>query len=644
MKNVKQNTLLWVGCLTLAMLIPIFLMQYFSSVSLTTSGAQNIPYCYDVEPVGDGVGINPATNEPCYLTSAAARAGGAHAKDYCQDEAPLGDGIGYNSRTKSTCYFGTTPDGGGQAAVCGNATVEGTEQCDDGNTTDGDGCSAQCETEDQVAVCGNATVEGTEQCDDGNTTDGDGCSAQCETENGGEPSIDGVCSDVDPVGDGIGFNSTLNQECYLTAKAARAAGTNRKDYCKDVFPEGDGIGYNDHQNLECYLDADQDPTAVCGNATVEGTEQCDDGNTTDGDGCSAQCQNEFDTPTAPENVRAVSASPTEIVIEWDTLPVEGYNIDRDGQYYATVRDTTTFTDTDVNSGQIYAYQVSSFTNNQYSPKSEPSLKVQASDLVIDNSVPPAGNPSLPAALRDLYEPVFFDEFNGSQLNPSKWNTAFLWGPDVTINNEEQYYVDVNGEDQNIGVNPFSFDGSHLTISAQPTPAGLASSVNNQNYTSGIITSYDAFKFTHGYAEARVKIPKGQGLWPAFWLLNAYYVDGEKKPEIDIMENLGHQPTRAYQTYHHFTPNGQLVSVESHVDELDYSADYHVYSAQWEPGLIQFYIDGVPHNRIENDTVADEQMYVLANLAVGGNWPGSPDAQTTFPANYSIDWIRVYQKK
>ena len=255
-----------------------------------------------------------------------------------------------------------------------------------------------------------------------------------------------------------------------------------------------------------------------------------------------------------------------------------------------------------------------------------------------------GNESLPEGLRGQYEPVFYDEFNAGYLDPKKWNTEFLWGPNVTINKEEQYYASVFGRDHDLGITPFNFKDGSLVITAQKTPSSVKGRTNGKEYISGIITSYDSFKFTHGYAEARVKVPKGQGLWPAFWLLNAYYVDGKKKPEIDIMEFLGHQTTRAYQTYHYFDPSGKLISNESHNDRSAYTDDYHVFAAQWEPGLIQFYIDGEPTKRIEGPGVASEEMYILANLAVGGSWPGTPNAATKFPAEYALDWIRVYQKK
>jgi len=165
-----------------------------------------------------------------------------------------------------------------------------------------------------------------------------------------------------------------------------------------------------------------------------------------------------------------------------------------------------------------------------------------------------------------YQLMFEDDFDGPTLDETKWNTSFLWGPYLTINDEEQYYVDAHGADKDSVTpdnTPFVINDGILSITARqasdensfPIPSELpdenqsiwgnfptyrqASGYSQRNYSSGIITSYDAFKTVHGYAEMRARIPKGQGLWPAFWLLNGYYVG--QQPEIDILEVLGHQP-------------------------------------------------------------------------------------------------------
>jgi len=275
-----------------------------------------------------------------------------------------------------------------------------------------------------------------------------------------------------------------------------------------------------------------------------------------------------------------------------------------------------------------------------------------------------------------YELVFADEFNAGSLDASKWNTGMLWGPYLTINSEQQLYVDSLGINQNFQHSPFSFSADTLTISATPTspqlqpPARPAEDApvwdnyveyqyngpNGNNpgyrpedidYLSGIITSYDSFKMTHGYVEARVKLPAGKGLWPAFWLLNTHYV--EDAPEIDVMEFLGDGTDTIYHTYHYFdiTDGWQKISTPS-FETLgpNWTNSFHTFGLAWSPNQIVWYVDGVETRRItDNDyKIASQAMYLIANLAVGGNWPGAPDANTVFPAHYEIDYIRAYKRK
>lgn len=270
-----------------------------------------------------------------------------------------------------------------------------------------------------------------------------------------------------------------------------------------------------------------------------------------------------------------------------------------------------------------------------------------------------------------YQLMFEDEFNGSSLDESKWNTSFLWGPYLTINNEEQYYVDSLGSDNATDAStPFVMSDGLLSITARaandvnsfPIPDELPdsnapiwtdfptfqrdNSYAPGNYTSGIITSYDSFNFVHGYAEMRARIPLGQGLWPAFWLLNGYYVG--QQPEIDIMEVLGHNPHQAFHTYHRLAQDGILLSDQGMTNNGDpatgYADGFHTYGVRWQRGQIDWYIDGNVVHTYQGNDVPYQVMYVIANLAVGGNWPGSPDDTTEFPASMDIDYIRVYQER
>lgn len=645
----RESRVLWAICIALAIGGPLYIFRNHISkdhslpnVGLFQADAQKDPYCFDVAPVGDGVGYNYAAGEDCYLDSESARLGGVNPKNYCFDASPQGDGKGWDAYSQQTCFFGTDPTFGPPTETPIDGPLNpGLDMCIDSTPIDGVGFNAQRNTEcylDSEIARANG-VDPRDYCFDTDPTgDGKGYNAaqerHCYFQVGGpdiEPPIgdpfdpnpaQDLCVDTVPI-DGIGFNGNRNAECYLDSEVARANGADPQDYCFDAEPTGDGQGYNAAEDRTCFFQIYDIPV----NDPPPGVDP--------------KTGSKIEIPA---NLQYSDVSAESITLSWDRVEgAEGYNIERNGSYFTTVRDTT-FIDSDVDNLRAYIYRVSAFADSQYSDNSM-TVKVVAVDGGGDISEPPADKATLPANLRDQYSIAFFDEFNGEFLDPKKWNTSFVWGPDLIINNEEQYYVDVNGRDNDLDVSPFSFDGNSMTITASKTPSSLpADRTADQEYISGLITSRDAFKFTHGYAEARVKVPKGQGLWPAFWLLNAYYLDGEKKPEIDIMELLGHQPSRAYQTYHYFDPEGKKISSESHVDKSDYSDGYYIFSAEWKPGLIQFYIDGEPHHKIEGDGVADEQMYVLANLAVGGWWPGTPDSQTEFPAEYSIDWIRVYQKK
>lgn len=175
-------------------------------------------------------------------------------------------------------------------------------------------------------------------------------------------------------------------------------------------------------------------------------------------------------------------------------------------------------------------------------------------------------------------------------------------------------------------------------------------LNRQPYLSGIITSYNSFRFLYGRAEMRARMPAGKGLWSAFWLLNAYYNDDQPEdPEIDIIEAIGDRTTTANQAYHYkvdengdgFFKGRKSIEGRSFID--DFSADFHTYSVDWSKGSLIYYVDGVEVKRIEGDLVSNEQMYIIANLAVGGWFPGPADETTPFPAKFEIDYIRVYQR-
>ncbi len=218
--------------------------------------------------------------------------------------------------------------------------------------------------------------------------------------------------------------------------------------------------------------------------------------------------------------------------------------------------------------------------------------------------------------------VFDDHFDGVSIDGSKWITSFPWGRDGANASELQFYEP----------DAFLLTSSLVRIKAEKR------TMDEHNYTSGIITSYGKFAMTYGYAEIRTKVPYGKGYWPAFWLLP---VTQAWPPEIDVLEILGHEPNKVYMT-NHYSANGQHMSNQGAYVGPDFSAGYHTFGVQWQPGTLVWYVDGVERFR-STSGVPSEPMYLLANLAVGGDWPGSPDASTVFPGYMNIDYIRAYQK-
>lgn len=352
-----------------------------------------------------------------------------------------------------------------------------------------------------------------------------------------------------------------------------------------------------------------------------------------------------DKPSIATGLHSSVHSDSSVSLFWNQVDTaEGYNVYRDNAYIATVYNES-FTDQGLAANQNYHYSVVTFTaDKQFSEHSAnhgvttnpgESARIQTFD---DSS---ARSATALAAIDGEYYLAFSDEFNSNGLDLAKWNTAYLWGPDVTTNNEEQYYVDI-ARNPDFGYQPFSANGNYLSIKADRTPDWLKNSANGKPYLSGLITSYDSFQFTYGYAEARLRAPSGNGFFSAFWLLNTHYVDLE--PEIDITELLGESPYVVHHTYHHRDENYNLVSTDTfdtYVD--DFSRDFHTYAVRWSPGEIVWYVDGVETRRFTEGAIAAQPMYVLFNLAIDGNWPQSPDDNTVFPSALEIDYVRVYRK-
>jgi beta-glucanase (GH16 family) len=233
-----------------------------------------------------------------------------------------------------------------------------------------------------------------------------------------------------------------------------------------------------------------------------------------------------------------------------------------------------------------------------------------------------------------------DEFNGtdgSSPDSTKW--AFDTGSGGWGNSELETYTNST---QNAYV-----QGGYLNITA-------IKSSGTPQYTSARIKTQGKFSQKYGKFEAKIKLPFGQGIWPAFWLLgdNITTVSWPACGEIDIMENLGNAPTTVYGTVHGLQSGGSYsVGSPYALPTGKFSDDFHVFSVEWEPNVARFYVDGnlyktvTPTDLPAGSTWAfDHPFFIILNVAVGGNWPGNPDSTTVFPQTMQVDYIRVYARQ
>jgi beta-glucanase (GH16 family) len=242
--------------------------------------------------------------------------------------------------------------------------------------------------------------------------------------------------------------------------------------------------------------------------------------------------------------------------------------------------------------------------------------------------------------------VWSDEFEAeanASINTESWTCevgGHGWG-----NNELEYYT--------TSPDNVSQDGEgNLVITAregQPENDGRCW-YGECAYTSARCTTQDKVEFTYGRVEARMKIPRGQGIWPAFWMLGADFpeVGWPNSGEIDILENIGREPNTLYGTIHGPGYSGASGLGGNIVVEEPLADDYHVYAIEWDPNVIRWYLDGELFNTISvNDLrnrewVYDHDFFIITNIAVGGSWPGFPDESTDFPQQLLVDYVRVYQ--
>ena len=228
--------------------------------------------------------------------------------------------------------------------------------------------------------------------------------------------------------------------------------------------------------------------------------------------------------------------------------------------------------------------------------------------------------------------MFDDEFVGTRLDTAKWTVADYGGSPA--NGEQQFYSPAD----------VSVSDGALVLTSERRP------FNGAPYASGRVTSDGLFSFTYGRVDFRVKDPVGRGLWPAVWLLGEGCGKGSTTgscmwpnpgaQEIDMLEQIGSQPTADYMVLHYGVRDSSY-KVCSYTGP-DLSAGYHNYSLLWGPGQIVWYVDGVQRCAQVVTAAFNTPMYLVINAAVGGYWPGSPDATTTFPQRMLVKYVRVYQ--
>lgn len=244
-----------------------------------------------------------------------------------------------------------------------------------------------------------------------------------------------------------------------------------------------------------------------------------------------------------------------------------------------------------------------------------------------------------------YALVFEDRFEGDALDRSKWNVE-LHAPGW-VNEELQEYVDAE--------DVLALEDGLLHI--RPVKRTLAD--GGAAYRSGRISTRGKREFTYGLFEARLRVPRGRGFLPAFWLMTGDEDRWGQWPvcgEIDIMEVLGHETGTTFGTLHYGLPHEESQGRFT-LPEGDFAEAFHTFSLEWLPGLIRWYVDGRRFYEARQWFSADEKgarspypapydhdMYLILNLAVGGRWPGPPDETTDFArAALTADYVRVYQK-
>ncbi len=252
--------------------------------------------------------------------------------------------------------------------------------------------------------------------------------------------------------------------------------------------------------------------------------------------------------------------------------------------------------------------------------------------------PPASRPVKPD-----WQLIWSDDFSSGKIDPEKWeHEVNAWGG----GNEELQYYTARSE------NSFVRDGQLVIRAERETFTGPE---GTRKYTSARLRTRERGDWCGGRIEVRAKLPVGQGIWPAIWMLptDNHYGIWPHSGEIDIMEILGHLPETVHGTLHYFDPLGRkhhYTGAPHSLAEGHFGEAFHEFAVEWEAGAMHWFVDG---HHYQTQTAwstdgapfpapFDQRFHLLLNVAVGGRWPGDPDGTTVFPQEMVVDYVRVYR--
>lgn len=236
---------------------------------------------------------------------------------------------------------------------------------------------------------------------------------------------------------------------------------------------------------------------------------------------------------------------------------------------------------------------------------------------------------------------FCDEFDTLDLwngTSGTWNTSYYWQGTPngsTLPNEQEWYIDARYGPTS-AVKPWSVANGVLSITASRTDPSVAAYTAGHHFVSGQLNTGLSFSQLYGYFELRAKLPRGQGLWPAFWLVPK---DGTASHEIDIMEVLGQDTRTLHTTLHVFKPSHVVLAGTTEIE--DTSLAFHLFGVDWQRDKIVWYFDRRPVFEAHTPTDLRKPMFMILNLAAGGPMAGRLDASTPLPATMQVDYVRVY---